>query len=58
MKALLFTIIRAFEVHPAVPKGGIVSAMAGIIQRPTVLAEKGTGSGLPLILKPFNGDGF
>jgi hypothetical protein len=58
MKALLFTFIRAFEVYPAVPIGGIVSTSAGFIQRPMVLAEKGKGSALPLILKPVYRDGF
>ncbi|KAJ7686344.1 cytochrome P450 [Mycena rosella] len=54
MKALLFTLIRAFEFEPAVPKGGIGSSTVGILQRPTVLAETGKGSGLPLIVKAVN----
>jgi hypothetical protein len=53
MKALLFTLIRAFEFEQAVPKGGIGPFTAGLIQKPTVLGE-GKGSGLPLIVKPYN----
>ncbi|KAJ7115351.1 cytochrome P450 [Mycena epipterygia] len=58
MKALLFTLIRAFEFEPAVPKGGIGSSAAGLLQRPSVLAHKGEGTALPLILKPFNAQGY
>ncbi|KAJ7144321.1 cytochrome P450 [Mycena epipterygia] len=58
MKVLLFTLIRAFEFAPAVPKGGIVSSAAGLIQRPTVLAHKGDGTALPLIVKAFNVQGY
>ncbi|KAJ7444444.1 cytochrome P450 [Mycena latifolia] len=57
MKALLFTLIRAFEFEPAVPKGGI-GPSASLLQRPTVLAEPKKGSQLPLILRPFNAQDF
>jgi hypothetical protein len=53
MKALLFTLIRAFEFQQTVPKGGIGPFTGGVIQRPTVIGE-GKGSGLPLIVKPYN----
>ncbi|KAJ7664256.1 cytochrome P450 [Mycena rosella] len=53
LKALLFTLVRAFEFEPAVPEGGIVRVNVGLIQRPSVLAEAGKGSGLPLIVKPI-----
>jgi hypothetical protein len=53
MKALLFTLIRAFEFEPAVPKGGI-GRTSTPLQRPIVLAEKEKGSQLPLIVKPFH----
>ncbi|KAF7345835.1 hypothetical protein MVEN_01605000 [Mycena venus] len=53
MKALLFTLIRAFEFEQAVPKGKIGPFMNGGIQSPTALGE-GKGSGLPLIVKPYN----
>ncbi|KAJ7290061.1 cytochrome P450 [Mycena rebaudengoi] len=53
MKALLFTLIRAFEFQPAVPKGGI-GRTSTPLQRPIVLAEMEKGSQLPLIVKPFH----
>ncbi|KAF7341386.1 Cytochrome P450 [Mycena venus] len=53
MKALLFTLVREFEFEPAVPKGGIGPVAAGIMQRPSVLTG-GKGSGLPLIVRPYN----
>ncbi|KAJ6605398.1 cytochrome P450 [Mycena vulgaris] len=58
MKALLFTLIRAFEFEAAVPKGGIGPTASGLIQRPTVLGDKGKGSGLPLLVRAFNAQGF
>ncbi|KAJ7691358.1 cytochrome P450 [Mycena rosella] len=58
MKALLFTLIRAFEFEPAVPKGAIGPVTLGLLQRPTVLTEAGKGSGLPLIVKPVNAQGI
>ncbi|KAJ7687494.1 cytochrome P450 [Mycena rosella] len=57
MKALLFTLIRAFEFDPAVAKGGI-GPSPSVLQRPRVIAEKGKGSQLPLIVKPYNTQGF
>ncbi|KAF8202811.1 cytochrome P450 [Mycena galopus ATCC 62051] len=53
MKALLFTLVRAFEFEEAGPKGAIGRAVVGFLQRPAVLA-KGPGSGLPLIVKAYN----
>jgi hypothetical protein len=53
MKALLFTLIRTFEFEPAVP-GGVGAMGRGLMQRPTVLAGKEKGIGLPLILKPYH----
>ncbi|KAJ6477921.1 cytochrome P450, partial [Mycena vitilis] len=51
-KALLFTLIRAFEFEPAVPAGGIVPTSTGL-QSPMVLAEPEKGTSLPLLLKPY-----
>ncbi|KAJ7480948.1 cytochrome P450 [Mycena latifolia] len=56
-KALLFTLIRAFEFEPAVPKGGI-GPTSSLLRRPMVLAEKGKGSQLPLIVKGFHTQDF
>ncbi|KAJ6467733.1 cytochrome P450 [Mycena sanguinolenta] len=52
IKALLFTLIRAFEFEEAA-KDGIVRVTVGLLQRPAVRA-KGPGSGLPLIVRPYN----
>ncbi|KAJ7055864.1 cytochrome P450 [Mycena amicta] len=54
MKALLFTLIRAFEIDPAVSKGGIGPLSPGLIQNPAVLGEQ--QSGLPLILQHVKKD--
>ncbi|KAJ7106843.1 cytochrome P450 [Mycena crocata] len=51
MKAIVFTLVRAFEFENAVPKGGI-GRLAGVVQRPVVIGE--SESGLPLIVKPVN----
>ncbi|KAJ6543111.1 cytochrome P450 [Mycena capillaripes] len=51
MKALLFTLIRAFEFEAAVP-GRIGPFVTGVLQRPTVVGGK--GAALPLILKPVS----
>ncbi|KAJ7087969.1 cytochrome P450 [Mycena belliarum] len=57
MKALLFTLVRAFEFEPGVPKGGIVPSPS-LLQLPMVLAEPGKAFQLPLILKPVNAEAF
>ncbi|KAJ7025794.1 cytochrome P450 [Mycena alexandri] len=54
LKALLFTLIRAFEFEPGVPKAQIGPMMAGILQRPCVIGDATQASGLPLILKSYN----
>ncbi|KAJ7676712.1 cytochrome P450 [Mycena polygramma] len=51
-KALLFTLVRAFEFEPAVPAGGIVPTSAGL-QSPMLSAEPEKGTSLPLLLKPY-----
>ncbi|KAJ7242990.1 cytochrome P450 [Mycena rebaudengoi] len=48
-KAALFTLIRAFEFEPAVPKGDIGSISAP--QRPFVLSEREKGDQMPLIVR-------
>ncbi|KAJ6565538.1 cytochrome P450 [Mycena vulgaris] len=52
IKALLFTLIRAFEFEPAVP---IVPTSFGL-QAPMV-AGTNKGSSLPLVLRTYNGRG-
>ncbi|KAJ7434091.1 cytochrome P450 [Mycena galericulata] len=53
MKVLLFMLIRTFEFEPGTPKGSIVPKAVGLVNRPSVLGDE-KGSGLPLILKPYN----
>nr|GAT53050.1 predicted protein [Mycena chlorophos] len=64
LKALLFTLIRAFVITPALPAGSIGPGTAGTIaQRPTVLRWPGKEDGkekpegLPLILTPVERSG-
>ena len=52
MKALLFTLIRAFEFDLAVPAEE-VEKMAGIVQRPTIRSAKEKGSHMPLIITKY-----
>ncbi|KAJ7776946.1 cytochrome P450 [Mycena maculata] len=49
IKALLFTLIRAFEFKPAQEIG----ATSGLLQRPKVLSATDKGSSLPLIVTPY-----
>ncbi|KAF7304522.1 hypothetical protein HMN09_00854800 [Mycena chlorophos] len=51
LKALLFTLVRAFEITPAVPKESIGPVTSGQIQTPAVLKDK-YGAGLPVVLTP------
>ncbi|KAJ7111768.1 cytochrome P450 [Mycena epipterygia] len=52
MKALIFTLIRAFEFEAAVPAGGIGSTSISIA-RPIVLNEREKGIQLPLFVRPY-----
>nr|GAT44998.1 predicted protein [Mycena chlorophos] len=54
LKALLFTLVRAFEITPAVPKESIGPVTSGQIQTPAVLKDK-YGAGLPVVLTPVRG---
>jgi hypothetical protein len=54
MKALLFTLVRAFEFELAVPAGDIGDkCMSNIVQRPVVKSEPDAGSQMPLLIKPY-----
>jgi cytochrome P450 len=53
MKALLFTLIRAFELELAVPAKDIRSKQS-IVQRPIVVTEPENGHQLPLVIKPYH----
>lgn len=52
MKALLFTLIRAFEFELAVPVSEVKKA-ALIVTRPVIESEKDKGNQLPLLVKPY-----
>ncbi|KAJ6600470.1 cytochrome P450 [Mycena vulgaris] len=53
LKALLFTLVRAFEYEPAFPKGGIGCTSSGL-QSPVVVGEREKGTVLPMLLKLYN----
>ncbi|KAF9031343.1 cytochrome P450 [Hymenopellis radicata] len=53
MKAILFTLVRAFEFELAVPHEEIGS-MASIVQRPVLKNNLEAGNQMPLIIKPVN----
>ncbi|KAJ7782192.1 cytochrome P450 [Mycena olivaceomarginata] len=52
MKALLFTLVRAFEFELAVPAADIGRKIS-IVQRPMVRSEPGAGAQMPLLVKPY-----
>lgn len=51
LKAILFTLVRAFEFEFAVPVEDIVCKTP--FGRPSLLSEPAQGYQLPLILKPY-----
>lgn len=51
MKALLFTLIRAFEFELAVPAADITKR-SFIVERPLLKSDPGAGNQMPLIVKP------
>ena len=52
MKALLFTLVRAFEFELAVPVEDVQKRSAGV-QRPLILSAKEEGSHMPLLIKRY-----
>ncbi|KZT05226.1 cytochrome P450 [Laetiporus sulphureus 93-53] len=52
MKALIFTLVRAFEFELAVPASDIIKKSA-VVQRPLVRSEKEKGAQMPLLIKPY-----
>ena len=51
MKALLYTLVRAFEFELAIPAADIVRRTA-VVERPVVRYEQEKGAQLPLIVRP------
>ncbi|KAF7373489.1 hypothetical protein MSAN_00558800 [Mycena sanguinolenta] len=52
MKALLFTLLRAFEFELAVPIEEMSRKGTAIVQRPIVITDREAGNQLPLLVKP------
>ncbi|KAG2353762.1 cytochrome P450 [Suillus spraguei] len=52
MKALLFTLVRAFEFELAVPASD-VGKRSAIVQRPFLRSDPESKSQLPLLIKPY-----
>jgi hypothetical protein len=52
MKALIFVLIRAFEVELAVPAKDIIKKST-IVQRPVVVSEADGGNQMPLLIRPY-----
>ncbi|KAJ8699267.1 hypothetical protein PTI98_002399 [Pleurotus ostreatus] len=53
MKALLFTLVRSFELELAVPPEEIVGKLSAVVYRPMVKSNREAGNVLPLIIKPY-----
>ncbi|KAJ7617996.1 cytochrome P450 [Roridomyces roridus] len=60
LKAIIFTLVRAFEFTPAVPSEDVVPQAVGLIHRPAVVDRdnKTKKTGMPLVVKVYNGDGY
>jgi hypothetical protein len=52
MKALIFTLVRAFEFELAVPSADIMKKSA-IVQRPLLRSDPQGGNQMPLLIKPY-----
>ncbi|KAJ7651324.1 cytochrome P450 [Roridomyces roridus] len=59
LKAIIFTLVRAFEFAPAVPSEDVVPQAVGLISRPAVVGkDMSKKAGLPLVIKAYNADGY
>ena len=52
MKALIFTLVRAFQFELAVPEDDVVRQNASV-QRPVLRSALDQGGQLPMLLKPI-----
>lgn len=52
MKALLFTLVRAFEFELAVPVTEVIKRST-IVQRPLIRSEMEKGNQMPLLVRPY-----
>ena len=55
IKAIVFTLVRAFEFELALPAEDIVR-MTSIVGRPVIASNPSAGSQLPLLIRPANLD--
>jgi hypothetical protein len=54
MKALLFTLVRAFEFDLAVPSKDILKKSSAIVQKPVLATDPDCVNQMPLLIKPYN----
>jgi hypothetical protein len=54
MKALLFTLVRAFEFELAVPPKDIIKRSSAIVHRPVLVTDPDCPNQMPLLVKPYN----
>ncbi|KAF8061719.1 cytochrome P450 [Lyophyllum atratum] len=52
MKALLYTLVRAFEFELAVPANDIIKK-SNIVARPVVASDPDAGNQMPMLIRPF-----
>ncbi|KAF8161957.1 cytochrome P450 [Mycena galopus ATCC 62051] len=52
MKALIFTLVRAFEYELAVPIADMGKKGTAIVTRPILLTDRAAGNQLPLLVRP------
>ena len=52
MKALIYTLVRAFEFELAVPAEDI-QKKSSIVQRPVLRSQPESGSQMPLLVRPY-----
>ncbi|KAF8195296.1 cytochrome P450 [Mycena galopus ATCC 62051] len=53
LKALLFTLVRAFEFELAVPAADVGRLAMSIVQQPVVRSDLAAGAQMPILIKPF-----
>lgn len=53
MKALLFTLVRAFEFELAVPATDVIKT-SSIVVKPVLATDPDGPNQLPLLVKPYN----
>ena len=51
MKALLFTLVRAFEFELAVPVDDL-KVRASVVQRPALISQPEATAQLPIVIRP------